>query len=125
YQRIIPNDFGEPQAVEATSDVNSDIAVVNVGNDTRIRIGDPNATLTGRHRYTLDYVLPDAQLDSGVLALDIIGNEETMATERFEVVVTGFEFDTTACDTGAFGVYGGCDLVKDDTSKYGAGLGPP
>ena len=81
YQRIIPNDFGEPQSVEATSDVNSDVAVVNVGNDTRVRIGDPDETFTGRHRYTLDYVLPDAQLDSGVLALDIIGNEETMATE--------------------------------------------
>ncbi len=118
YQRIIPNDFGEPQSVEATSDVSSDIAVVNVGNDTRIRIGDPDETITGRHRYTLDYVLPDAQLDSGVLALDIIGDDETMATSRFEVVVTGFEFDTTACDTGAFGVYGGCDLVKDDTGNY-------
>ena len=118
YQRIIPNDFGEPQSVEATSDVNSDVAVVNVGDDTRVRIGDPNETVTGRHRYTLDYVLPDAQLGSGVLALDIIGDEETMATERFEVVVTGFEFDTTACDTGAFGVFGGCDLVKDDTGNY-------
>ncbi|MET0662658.1 MAG: hypothetical protein ABWZ42_05965 [Ilumatobacteraceae bacterium] len=118
YQRIIPNDFGEPQSVEATSDVNSDVAVVNVGDDTRVRIGDPAETFTGRHRYTLDYVLPDAQLDSGVLALDIIGNEETMATNRFEVVVTGFEFGTTACDTGAFGVYGGCDLVKDDTGNY-------
>ena len=32
--------------------------------------------------------------------------------------MTGFEFDTTACDTGAFGVYGGCDLVKDDTGNY-------
>ena len=117
YQRIIPNDFGEPESVEATSDVNADVAVVNVGNDTRIRIGDPNETLTGRHRYTLDYVLPDAQLDSGVLALDIVGNEETMETKRFEVVVTGFEFDTTACDTGAFGVFGGCDLVKDDTGQ--------
>ena len=124
YQRIIPNDFGEPQSVEATSDVNSDVAVVNVGDDTRIRIGDPNETLTGRHRYTLDYVLPDAQLDSGVLALDIIGNDETMETKRFEVVVTGFEFDTTACDTGAFGVYGGCDLVKDDTGNYVAVIEP-
>jgi len=124
YQRIIPNDFGEPESVEATSDVNADVAVVNVGNDTRIRIGDPNETLTGRHRYTLDYVLPDAHLDSGVLALDIVGNEETMETKRFEVVVTGFEFDTTACDTGAFGVYGGCDLVKDDTGNYVAVIEP-
>ncbi|HEU0040818.1 MAG TPA: DUF2207 domain-containing protein, partial [Jiangellaceae bacterium] len=124
YQRIIPNDFGEPQSVEATSDVNSDVTVVNVGNDTRIRIGDPNETITGRHRYTLDYVLPDARLDSGVLALDIIGNDETMETGRFEVVVTGFEFGTTACDTGAFGVLGGCDLVKDDSGNYVAVIEP-
>ena len=36
-----------------------------------------------------------------MLALDIIGNDETFATDRFEVVVTGFDFGTTACDTGA------------------------
>ena len=118
YQRVIPNDFGVPESVEATSDANSTVSVVNVGSDTRIRIGDPNETLTGRHRYTLDYVLPDAQLSSGVLALDIIGNAETFETKRFEVVVTGFEFGTTECDTGALGVYGGCDLVKDDTGNY-------
>jgi len=34
-------------------------------------------------------VLPDAELSSGVLALDIIGNDETFRTDRFEVVLTG------------------------------------
>ena len=118
YQRIIPNDFGAAQDVTATSDANSAVTVVPMGSDTRIRIGDPNETFTGRHRYTLDYVLPDAQLDTGVLALDIIGIDETMETKRFEVVLTGFEFGTTACDTGSLGVFGGCELVKDDTGNY-------
>ena len=31
-------------------------------------------------------------------------------TDRFEVVLTGFDFETTACDTGSYGSFGGCEL---------------
>ncbi len=66
----------------------------------------------------LEYVLPDAALSSGVLALDVIGNEETFTTDRFEVVLTGFEFGTTSCDTGSYGSFGGCELAGDDAGDY-------
>ena len=36
-------------------------------------IGDPAATVTGQHRYVLTYTLPNANLTSGHLALDVIG----------------------------------------------------
>jgi len=115
YQRIIPNDFGEPVDVSAFSpDANDEISVVVIGDDTRIRVGNPAITFTGRHRYELDYVLPEAQLSGGRLALDIIGNIETNRTDRFEVVLAGFEGLTDLeCATGTIGVIGGCEFVAD------------
>ena len=37
--------------------------------------------------------MPDAQLSTGQLALDIIGTDETLETDKFEVVVAGLELD--------------------------------
>ncbi|MGB3734369.1 MAG: hypothetical protein WA964_05395 [Ilumatobacter sp.] len=122
YQRIIPNDFGVPTDVTASSpDANDDLDVVQVGDDTRIRIGDPVVTFTGQHRYVVDYTLPDAGVRSGRLALDIIGTDETNETDRFEIVLAGFEIesgDSVRCevgragDIGRSGDFGGCEFEQ-------------
>lgn len=116
YQRIIPNDFGEATEVTAFSpDANDEVSVVQIGGSTRIRVGDPNITFRGRHRYEVEYVLPDADVSSGLLALDVIGNDETLRTERFEVVLVGFEgLVDPDCATGRRGTIGGCEFVEDD-----------
>ena len=58
YQRIVRNDFGAPTDVTAESpDANAEVNVVDSGTETRIRIGNPDVTFTGRHRYILDYTL--------------------------------------------------------------------
>ena len=125
YQRIVPNDFGEPTDVTAsTPSANDDLSTVRLGGRTRIRIGDPNVTFTGRHRYVLEYTLPAAQLSSGRLALDIIGTDETFATDHFEVVLTGFDLTDTTCDTGAHGTFGGCSLERDATGRFVAVIEP-
>ena len=115
YQRVIPNDFGVPADVTATSpDVPDDLLVEQDNSGaTLIRIGDPNTLVSGQHRYVITYTLPDAQLTSGHLALDIIGNGETQETERFEVVVTGFELLDPTCNVGSPGTVGGCALARD------------
>ena len=119
YQRIVPNDFGVPEEIVASSpDAIADINVVQIGGETRIRLGDPDVTFTGRHRYVLEYTLPDAMLNTGVLALDVIGNAETFETARFEVVMTGFDFTATDCDTGAFGSFGGCTLTEQANGNW-------
>ena len=46
-----------------------------VAEGTRIRVGDPDTTVSGQHRYVLTYTLPDAHLSSGELALDVIGTD--------------------------------------------------
>lgn len=119
YERIIPNDFGIPANIVASSpDANDDVSTLLIGSETRIRIGDPTITVTGRHRYVLEYELPDANLSSGQLALDIIAEGEPLQTDRFEVVLTGFEFSETTCDTGSLGSFGGCDLTLDQEGNY-------
>jgi uncharacterized membrane protein YgcG len=125
YQRIIPNDFGAPVEVTASSsDANDLLDVVQIGGDTRIRIGDPNVTFTGQHRYVLEYTLPAARVDSGLLALDIIGNDETFQTDSFTVEVVGFELSDPTCDAGRRGDFGGCTLDAAGESRYVAVIEP-
>jgi len=114
YERIIPNDFGAPIDVVATSDdAPDDLNVENFGIETRIRIGDPDTTISGQHRYVLEYTLPAAQLDNGLFNLDIIGAGEPLETGRFEVVVTGLELEDPRCATGELGSLDGCSLDDD------------
>lgn len=114
YQRIIPTDFGEPTDVTASSpDAPDQVSAATVGSNTFIRIGDPNSTVSGQHRYELSYTLPDAQLSTNRLAVDIIGNAETLETKRFEVLVTGMTLQDPTCNVGSLGTVGGCTLVAE------------
>ena len=119
YQRIIPNDFGVPTDVTAGSpDANAQLDVVQIGGDTRIRLGDPSVVFTDRHRYVLEYRLPVARVTSGRLELDIIGTEETFETQRFEVVLTGFEFDSVECITGTRESLDDCEFGRGELDNH-------
>ncbi len=125
YERSVRNDYGAPIDVTASSpDADATVDAVDLGYETRIRLGDPYTTTTGRHRYVLEYTLPDAQLDDGVLALDVIGTDETFETERFEVVLTGFDLDGASCHTGDTGTFGGCEFVRQDDGNLVAVIEP-
>ena len=119
YERIVPNDFGVPIDVTAFSpDANDEVSASSYGSDTRIRIGDPNIVFTGQHRYELAYTLPEAQVSGGLLAVNVIGNSETFVTDRFEVVLSGFELTEPRCDTGSFGDFGGCEFAEQPDGSY-------
>jgi uncharacterized membrane protein YgcG len=124
YERLIPNDFGIPEDISASSpDAPDDVSVAQILGQTRVRIGDPNQTVTGQHRYELTYVYPDARLSAGELALDVIGTAETLETGRFEVVVTGLELADPQCNVGSAGTSGGCELTQDG-AVYRAVISP-
>ncbi|MET0579630.1 MAG: hypothetical protein ABW122_13310, partial [Ilumatobacteraceae bacterium] len=127
YERLIPNDFGVPVAVEASSpDAPADVTVEPDPDDstrTRIRVGDPDTTVSGQHRYVLTYTLPDAQLTTGQLALDLIDNEEDFDTDHLEIVVTGLDLDDPLCNVGADDATGGCTLGRDGAT-YTAEIDP-
>lgn len=114
YERIIPINFGAATDVVASSpDADAAIDVVRLGSDVRIRLGDPDVTTDGQHRYVLSYTLPEARLSTGELALDIIGHDEAFETGRFEVVLVGFELENPTCSVGAFGSRGGCEVIQN------------
>jgi uncharacterized membrane protein YgcG len=113
YRRTIPNDFGTPTEVTAQSETAPDDVDVTDGFDESvIRIGDPNVTITGQHRYVVTYTLPQARLSLGDLALDIIGNDETLTTKRFEIIVTGLDLADPQCNIGLRGRSGGCSFTQ-------------
>jgi uncharacterized membrane protein YgcG len=112
--RQIPNDFGAPVDIEASSpDAPDDLNVTDEGFRTTIKIGDPDTTITGQHRYTLSYTLPDAQVTSGVLNIDIFAPDE-FVRDHFEAVVRGFELDDPRCFVGANGATTECELEHGD-----------
>ena len=129
YERNIPNDFGVPTAVSAeATDAPADVSVEPGFGTTQIRIGNRAVTVSGQHRYTLSYVLPAVDFTTSTpgerqLALDIIGTDETLRTDTFEVVVTGFELQDPTCNVGSAGDTGGCELV-DDGDVYRAVIAP-
>lgn len=125
YQRDIPDDFGVPTEITAFSpDANDEVSATAFGNRTRIRIGNADVVFTGQHRYALEYTLPAAGLSDGVLAVDIIGTDETFTTDRFMVVLTGFELTDLRCDTGAYGQFGGCAFATTSGGEYVAVIEP-
>src|SRR5690606_4945341 len=69
----IDDDLGAAVDVTASSpDAPDDLDVMysELIGRTRIRIGDPDTTISGQHRYTLAYTLPEAILDGDQLVLD-------------------------------------------------------
>jgi len=98
--------------------------VVVIGNDKRIRLGDPDVTFPGRHRSVLECRLPDARVSGSRLDLDIIGNDETFETQRFEVVLTGFDFDSIECSSGAREALGGCSFERGEADDLVAVIEP-
>ena len=78
YERLIPTDFGMPTEVTAQSDTApDDVDVDDMGIEARVRIGDPDVTVTGQHRYVLEYTYPNTTVSTGRIALDVIGTDET------------------------------------------------
>ena len=125
YERIIPNDFGEPTEITASSP-NADASVsvadtfVLSGAATRIRLGDADTTYDGQHRYVLSYTLPDALISKRQLALDIIDAGEDFETGRFEVIVSGMTLADPQCNVGKRGAVRGCTLTAESDGTYRA-----
>jgi hypothetical protein len=77
------------------------------GRYLHLRIGDPNATVTGQHTYRIDYRLQGAArtfADHQELFWDAIGNQWPVPIDRATVTVTGpAPITKTACYAGANG----------------------
>ena len=63
-------------------------------------------------------------MSGGRLDLDIIGNDESFETQRFEVVLTGFDFDSIECFSGAREALGGCSFERGEADDLVAVIEP-
>ncbi|HWC12112.1 MAG TPA: DUF2207 domain-containing protein, partial [Acidimicrobiales bacterium] len=72
-------------------------------NETRIRIGDPDRKVSGRHRYTIEYPLETLTAE-GRVAWDGVGTSWEVPLGDVEVhLVAPFEFDRVRCFQGEGG----------------------
>jgi Predicted membrane protein (DUF2207) len=73
------------------------------GNETRIRVGDPDRTISGRHRYTIEYAL-DTLIGQGRVAWDAVGTSWEVPIEDVEIhLVAPFRLDRLRCFQGERG----------------------
>ena len=93
--------------------------------ETEIRIGDPSITISGRHRYRIDYTLVrETILQGGLVSWDGVGFEWTVPIDDVEVwlAVDGGLTDPS-CERGTPWDSSGCDLVGTEDGLYRAALG--
>ncbi|MDQ7906175.1 DUF2207 domain-containing protein [Phytohabitans sp. ZYX-F-186] len=87
--RTVPQDApGDVTGVAVTMDGAPVPFDVRAGRFARIVIGDPAATVTGVHRYRIDYGLPRLG-DDRWLAWDAVGTDWEVPVDRVEVHVAG------------------------------------
>lgn len=118
--REIPHDFGEPDNVAVRSpSAPDDLNATYQGGYTEFRIGDPDQTTGGQHRYVIDYVLPDADLAGNVLNLDIVAGY-AQDIEELEAIITGFELDDPTCYVGSRGSTDECEIAEIEPNVWRA-----
>ena len=113
-QLEVPNDFGVLTDITASSDDAPDELHVlpnacdGSSGRTCIRVGDPDQTVTGQHRYTISYVLPSARYAAPQLHWDAVGAESAIPIEKVTVRFSGIDLDSPTCSQGGAGAEGAC-----------------
>jgi hypothetical protein len=73
------------------------VELIDMGFETRIRIGDPSRTMSGRHRYRIQYPL-DGLAPDGRLAWDAVGTGWPVELDSIEIhVVAPFALTSPDC----------------------------
>ncbi|HLM63694.1 MAG TPA: DUF2207 domain-containing protein [Acidimicrobiales bacterium] len=97
-----------PVTVEA--DAPDQLAVTSEANGTRLRIGDPNTTVSGKHRYELEYLLPGVVREN-TLDWETFGYQWDVDIDEAEVHVTApFDLTDPVCSQGRPGSTAPCDV---------------
>jgi hypothetical protein len=90
------------------------VELLDRGRETRIRIGDPSRTISGRHRYRIQYPL-DGLARGGRLAWDAVGTRWQVDLDSIEIhVVAPFEFTGARCVQGPAGSELPCDIAQPE-----------
>ena len=92
----------------------ADTLITSYGSGVRVRVGSPARTVSGRHRYRLQYVLGDVA-PGGRLAWDAVGTEWPVRVGNVHVdVVAPFEFQAVRCVQGIAGSQDRCAVAQPE-----------
>ena len=108
YDRVYPLDV---VSVSGSADTPAQYTVEEDGDNERIKIGDPDRTITGEHTYDIVYRVRGAMnafADHDELYWNVVGTEWSVPIEQATAVVHApADITQVACFTGAYG----CDLA--------------
>ncbi len=93
--------------------------------DTEVRIGDPAVTITGRHRYRIDYTLAvDAVLQDGLFSWDAIGTEWPVPISDVEVrLVVAGDLELPGCQHGTPWDSDPCGIEAIGDGRFASSVG--
>ncbi|HEX7135542.1 MAG TPA: DUF2207 domain-containing protein, partial [Iamia sp.] len=105
---------GAPTEVEvSTPEGPARVQTTVEGTTLRLRIGDPNVTVTGRHRYEIAYTLPTS-VRGGFVALDLVGPEWDVPIDDVDARIIGADLTEVACFRGREDERTRCDVAEVD-----------
>lgn len=88
WRKVTGAEAGSPTDVQVTMDGRPvDFRATNVPGGTRVVVGDPGDTVTGRHRYEIAYTLPGV-IDEDGFGWDAVGNDWEVPIGRAEAHLT-------------------------------------
>lgn len=118
-----------PDALLPSIDVTSPTApdqfvVTDIGYGGEVRIGDPDRTVTGRHRYRIDYTLPfESIVRDGLFSWDAIGTEWEVPIEHAHVAVAmAADLDAPTCRRGQPWSETACGLLSFGPGQFSAAV---
>jgi hypothetical protein len=120
--RDVPGLLSDAPVQVSSATAPDDLDLIDLGSETRMRIGDPERTITGRHRYTIRYPLGELAPDRR-LAWDAVGTAWEVEVANVEVhVVAPFEFQGLRCVRGEAGSQAPCDVAQPEPGHLVARL---
>jgi hypothetical protein len=109
--------------VLVSSDTAPDEVLIDAaGASTRIRIGDAARTISGRHRYRIQYLLNEVAVQRR-LAWDAVGTHWPVEVGEAQIDVVGpFEFQDARCVQGVSGSTAPCQVAQPEPGHLVARL---
>jgi hypothetical protein len=93
------------------------VEVTGTAQQTRLRIGDPDRTIRGRHRYVIGYRLPGVA-PGGRLAWDAVGTSWPVGIGGAELhVVAPYRLEGARCGRGGTGSQEGCRVDQPEPGR--------
>jgi Predicted membrane protein (DUF2207) len=113
YRDIPGLDPDDPVQVSSRT-APAQVEATGTAQQTRLRIGDPDRTVSGAHRYTIGYRLPGVA-PGGALAWDAVGTSWTVGIAATELhVVAPYRLEGARCVRGETGSQAGCRVAQPE-----------